>query len=247
MCGSCTPHRTAPIRTRKYRYPRPKGLVAARPAGDEAAIRPVGRPLLRSRSSRRGAHDRMTTPRTIVEKIWDDHVVAQEPGAPAILAVDLHLVHEVTRPRRSPACAPAASASATRSGPSRRRTTPPDPRRATCPSSTRWPRPRSTSSTRNCDEFGIPLHGLGSPNQGIVHVIGPQLGLTQPGHDDRLRRLAHRDPRRVRGARVRDRDERGRDGPRDPDAAPAPAEDLRGPGRRPARARASARRTSSSP
>ena len=47
-------------------------------------------------------------PRTIVEKIWDDHVVAQDPGAPAVLAVDLHLVHEVTSPRRSPGCAPAA-------------------------------------------------------------------------------------------------------------------------------------------
>ena len=56
------------------------------------------------------------------------------------------------------------------------------------------------------------------------------------GHDDRLRRLPHGDPRRVRGARVRDRDQRGRDGPRDPDAAPAPAEDVRGPGRRAARA-----------
>ena len=54
------------------------------------------------------------------------------------------------------------------------------------------------------------------------------------GHDHRVRRLAHEHARRVRGARVRDRDERGRDGPRHPDAAPARPEDLRGPGRRPA-------------
>ena len=164
----------------------------------------------------------MTEPRTIVEKIWDDHVVGQDPGAPAILAVDLHLVHEVTSPQafaglRARGLARPPPGADRRDG----RPLDADPPAHRCRSPTRWPRPRSTSSTRNCDEFGIPLHGLGSPSQGIVHVIGPQLGLTQPGHDDRLRRLAHRDPRRVRGAGVRDRDERGRDGPRDADAAPA--------------------------
>ena len=87
----------------------------------------------------------------------------------------------------------------------------------------------------NCAEFGIPLHGIGSPSQGIVHVIGPQLGPDPARHDDRLRRLAHEHARRVRGARVRHRDERGRDGPRDPDPAPARPEDLRGPRRRHAR------------
>ena len=86
--------------------------------------------------------------------------------------------------------------------------------------------------TDNCREFGIPLHGIGSPNQGIVHIIGPELGPDPAGDDDRLRRLAHRDPRRVRGARLRDRHERGRDGPRHPVPPPAPAEDVRGPRRR---------------
>ena len=87
----------------------------------------------------------------------------------------------------------------------------------------------------NCAEFGIPLHGIGSPSQGIVHVIGPAAGPDPARDDDRLRRLAHQHARRVRRARVRDRHQRGRDGARDPDAAPARPEDLRGPRRRPAR------------
>ena len=74
----------------------------------------------------------------------------------------------------------------------------------------------------------------------------PRAGADPARHDDRLRRLAHGDARGVRGARVRDRDERGRDGPRDPDPAPAPPEDVRGPRGRDASARASAPRTSSS-
>ena len=89
----------------------------------------------------------MSQPRTIVEKIWDDHVVVQEPGAPAVLAVDLHLVHEVT----SPAGVHAASA------PRGLRVRHPErtvatadhsiPTHAAQPAdrSTRWPRPRSTS------------------------------------------------------------------------------------------------------
>ena len=63
---------------------------------------------------------------------------------------------------------------------------------------------------RNAAEFGIPLYSLGSDRQGIVHVIGPELGRHPAGHDDRLRRLAHRHPRRLRRARLRDRHERGR-------------------------------------
>jgi 3-isopropylmalate/(R)-2-methylmalate dehydratase large subunit len=123
----------------------------------------------------------MSRPRTIVEKIWDDHVVVQEPGAPAVLAVDLHLVHEVTSPQafsglrarglrvRHPE---RTVATADHSTPTHPRSLPiADPMAAA----------QVDQLTRNCEEFGVPLHGLGSPNQGIVHVIGPQLGLTQPG------------------------------------------------------------------
>ena len=120
-------------------------------------------------------------PRTIVEKIWDDHVVGQEPGAPAVLAIDLHLVHEVTSPQafsglrsrglrvRHPE---RTVATADHSVPTLPRHLPiADPMAAA----------QVQQLTDNCREFGIPLHGIGSPHQGIVHVIGPELGLTQPG------------------------------------------------------------------
>jgi len=123
----------------------------------------------------------MSTPRTIVEKIWDDHVVAQEPGAPAILAVDLHLVHEVT----SPQAFAGLRARGLRVRHPERTVATADHSTPTHPRSLPIADPMAAAQvdmlTRNCDEFGVPLHGLGSPSQGIVHVIGPQLGLTQPG------------------------------------------------------------------
>ncbi len=123
----------------------------------------------------------MAAPRTLVDKIWDDHVVADEPGAPTVLGIDLHLVHEVTSPQAF-------------EGLRRRGATVRHPERtiATADHST----PTSDRSlpildqqaafqvaqlSRNCAEFGIPIHPLGSDTQGIVHVIGPELGLTQPG------------------------------------------------------------------
>ncbi|MBM4408916.1 MAG: 3-isopropylmalate dehydratase large subunit [Chloroflexi bacterium] len=120
-------------------------------------------------------------PRTLVEKIWDDHVVSQDPDAPAVLAVDLHLVHEVTSPQaftglrerglrvRHPE---RTIATADHSTPTHARSLPILDAQAAH---------QVQQLTRNCEEFGIPLHGLGSANQGIVHVIGPELGLTQPG------------------------------------------------------------------
>ena len=123
----------------------------------------------------------MTPPRTIVQKIWDDHVVTQDPGAPAVLAVDLHLVHEVTSPQaftglrarglrvRRPG---QTVATADHSIPTHDRSLPILDSMAAA---------QVQQLERNCAEFGIPLHGIGSPDQGIVHVIGPQLGLTQPG------------------------------------------------------------------
>ena len=123
----------------------------------------------------------MNGPRTIVDKIWDDHVVAEEQGAPAVLAIDLHLVHEVTSPQAF-------------SGLRERGLTVRHPERTVATADHSIPtHPRNLpildalaaaqvdQLTANCGEFGIPLHGLGDPGQGIVHVIGPQLGLTQPG------------------------------------------------------------------
>ncbi|MFL5778586.1 MAG: 3-isopropylmalate dehydratase large subunit [Chloroflexota bacterium] len=123
----------------------------------------------------------MTRPRTLVEKIWSEHVVAQDPGAPAVLAIDLHLVHEVTSPQafsglrarglgvRRPG---QTVATADHSVPTHSRSLPILDELAAA---------QVRQLEANCAEFGIPLHGLGSPSQGIVHVIGPQLGLTQPG------------------------------------------------------------------
>jgi 3-isopropylmalate/(R)-2-methylmalate dehydratase large subunit len=120
-------------------------------------------------------------PKTLFEKIWDEHVVRTEPDGPSVLYIDLHLVHEVTSPQ--------AFEGLRRRGLKVRR---PDRTVATVdhimPTHDRSlgitdPQARHLISEieRNCREFGITLHGVGSDRQGIVHVIGPELGLTQPG------------------------------------------------------------------
>jgi 3-isopropylmalate/(R)-2-methylmalate dehydratase large subunit len=120
----------------------------------------------------------MTTPRTLFQKIWDSHVVAQEPGAPAVLYIDRHLVHEVTSPQ--------AFTGLRARGLGLRRA---DKTVATADHSVPTKGPPVDEAARkqleqletNCREFGVTLHGRGSPKMGIVHVIGPELGLTLPG------------------------------------------------------------------
>lgn len=119
-------------------------------------------------------------PKTIIEKIWDEHVVYREDGKPDLLYIDLHLVHEVTSPQ--------AFEGLRQKGRKVRR---PDLTFATMdhnvPTVNRFvvedeiAKNQMTALERNCREFGIPLADLNSPEQGIVHVIGPELGLTQPG------------------------------------------------------------------
>ena len=120
-------------------------------------------------------------PRTLFEKIWDNHVVHQEAGKPAILYIDCHLVHEVTSPQAFEGLRLAG-----------RRVRRPDLTFATMDHNVpTWSRalpivdPISKAQINtleaNCQEFGITLYGLDSPHQGIVHVIGPELGITQPG------------------------------------------------------------------
>ena len=120
-------------------------------------------------------------PKTMFQKIWDDHVVYQEPDGPAILYVDLHLVHEVTTPQ--------AFDGLRMSGRKVRR---PDLTIATLdhnvPTADRHlpiadpiSRQQVEALERNCREFGITLYDMHSPGQGIVHVIGPEQGYTQPG------------------------------------------------------------------
>src|SRR2546423_15527801 len=120
-------------------------------------------------------------PRTLFEKIWDAHVVREAPGEPTLLYIDLHLVHEVTSPQ--------AFDGLRLSGRTVRR---PDLTIATMDHNTpTWPLSQPVTDPiakeqldaleRNCKEFGIRLEDRFSPLQGIVHVIGPELGLTQPG------------------------------------------------------------------
>ncbi len=124
------------------------------------------------------------TERTLAEKVWDAHVVRSAEGEPDLLYIDLHLLHEVTSPQ--------AFDGLRLAGRRVRRTdltlatedhnTPTDRLQpAWRPSPTRCRAPRSRRCARNCAEFGVRLHPLGDAEQGIVHVIGPQLGVTQPG------------------------------------------------------------------
>ena len=120
-------------------------------------------------------------PRTLAEKIWERHVVHRGDGEPDLLYIDLHLVHEVTSPQ-------AFDGLCMNGRPVRR----PDLTVATedhnvptadidQPIADPVSRTQVETLRRNCEEFGITLHPMGSPGQGIVHVIGPEQGLTQPG------------------------------------------------------------------
>jgi 3-isopropylmalate/(R)-2-methylmalate dehydratase large subunit len=119
--------------------------------------------------------------KTLFDKIWDKHIVAAEPGCPSVLYIDLHLIHEVTSPQ--------AFQGLRARGLRVRR---PDRTVATMDHiiptvSPGFPivdpvaRRMLAELEANCKESGIPLFGIGDPRQGIVHVIGPELGLTQPG------------------------------------------------------------------
>ncbi len=120
-------------------------------------------------------------PKTMFEKVWDDHVVRSAPGEPDLLYIDLHLVHEVTSPQ--------AFDSLRLAGRTVRR---PDLTVSTIdhgvPTADRALGIKDPMSKRqidalisNCGEFDITLYGLDDPRQGIVHVIGPEQGITQPG------------------------------------------------------------------
>ena len=121
--------------------------------------------------------------KTMYEKIWESRVVHQEVGQPAILYVDLHLIHEVTTPQ--------AFDGLRQAGRRVRRTdrtvavvdhnTPTDPGRAFLPIEDPIAKQQLDALERNCAEFGIHLFDMASPDQGIVHIIGPEQGWTQPG------------------------------------------------------------------
>ncbi len=118
--------------------------------------------------------------KTIIEKIWEQHVVYEEEGKPDLLYIDLHLLHEVTSPqafeglrlnnrkvRRPDLC----FATMDHNVPTRNREQIKDV----------IARKQISTLQENCEEFGVPLANMDHPDQGIVHIIGPELGLTQPG------------------------------------------------------------------
>ena len=123
----------------------------------------------------------MTGPRTLFEKVWQSHVVREAPNEPALLYIDLHLVHEVTSPQ------PFESLRLTGRQVRRPELTiaTADHNVATTDRSLPIEDPISAQQLdaldRNCAEFGLRLEGALSPLMGIVHVIGPELGLTLPG------------------------------------------------------------------
>ena len=123
----------------------------------------------------------MTLPRTLFDKIWASHIVAQEPGSPAVLYVDLHLIHEVTSPQAFTGMR-ARGLKVRRPGKTLATVDHGIPTHdRSLPILDELAARQIRQLEDNCREFGIPLHGLTSPHQGIVHVIGPELGFTQPG------------------------------------------------------------------
>ena len=122
----------------------------------------------------------MGRPKTIIEKVWEQHVVHREEGKPDLLYIDQHLIHEVTSPQAFEGLRL-----------SNRKVRRPDLTYATMdhnvPTRDRHhvkddiSRKQMETLRKNCEEFGIKLADMFHPDQGIVHVIGPQLGLTQPG------------------------------------------------------------------
>src|SRR6201984_2426574 len=123
----------------------------------------------------------MPEKRTLFEKVWNEHVVSSAPDRLPLLYIDLHLVHEVTSPQAFDGLRAAG-----------RRVRQPNRTIATVDHNIPT-EPRGTPITdpiaarqiealqKNCHEFGIRLFDIDSPEQGIVHVIGPELGFTQPG------------------------------------------------------------------
>ena len=181
--------------------------------------------------------------KTLSEKVWDEHVVRSAEGEPDLLFIDLHLIHEVTSPQ--------AFDGLRLAGRSVRR---PDLTLATEDHNVPtidWDKPIADPVSRtqvdtlrsNTEEFGVRSHPLGDVEQGIVHIIGPAARADPAGHDDRVWRLSHLDPRRLRRDRLRHRHLRGRARARHPDADAGRAQDDGGHRQRQPARRASPPRT----
>ncbi len=174
----------------------------------------------------------MAKPRTLYDKIWDDHMVDEQPDGTCLLYIDRHLVHEVTSPQ--------AFEGLRTSG---RKVRAPEKTLAVVdhniPTSDRNlpnPDPESAEQIRvmaeNARDFGIEYFGERDRRQGIVHVIGPGAGLHLARHHDRVRRQPYLDAWCVRRARARHRHVGSRACARDADADPAQGEEHARGGRR---------------
>src|SRR5699024_6674871 len=119
--------------------------------------------------------------KTLIDKVWDAHVVSSKPNYPDVLYIDSHFIHEVTSPQAF-------------AGLKRRGIPVHNPKRTHATADHNVPtlnqhlpikealsRMQVQKLAENCEEFGVELYGLGHPYQGIVHVIGPELGITRPG------------------------------------------------------------------
>jgi 3-isopropylmalate/(R)-2-methylmalate dehydratase large subunit len=122
----------------------------------------------------------MGKPKTIIEKVWNKHIIHEEEGKPDLIFIDQHLIHEVTSPQafeglrlnnRKVRRPDLTFATMDHNVPTRNRDQVKDP----------ISKKQMETLRKNCEEFGIKLADMFHPDQGIVHVIGPQLGLTQPG------------------------------------------------------------------
>src|ERR1700693_4076240 len=116
---------------------------------------------------------------TLLDKVWESHVARRAEGLPDLLYIDLHLVHEVTSPQAFEGLRLAG-----------RRVRRPDLTIATMdhnvptepgPIRDQLAKAQLDALAANCEEFGVPINATGSGREGIVHVMGPELGLTQPG------------------------------------------------------------------
>ena len=123
----------------------------------------------------------MNNPKTLFDKVWESHVVDKIPDVPCILYIDKHLIHEVTSPqaftglrkRGLQVFRPKKTvATADHNVPTLNQH---------LPIKEELSRNQLSRLTKNCKDFGVELYGLGHRYQGIVHVIGPELGITQPG------------------------------------------------------------------
>src|SRR5712672_4709138 len=123
----------------------------------------------------------MTTSKTLYQKIWDSHVVHEEPGQPAIIYIDRHLIHEGTSPQafsglraegRKVRRPDLTFAVMDHSVPTKDRLLPIIDQDA---------KAQFDALEKNCKESGVRLFDMNSKHQGIVHIIGPELGITQPG------------------------------------------------------------------